>query len=897
MVGNTLSHYKIQGEIGRGGMGIVYKAEDTKLNRTVAIKVLPVAALGNEDEKARFFREAQAAAQLHHANIATVFAIEEAQMDGEDRPFIAMEYIEGETLTERISAGPLKLDEAVRITTQVAEALEAAHEKNIVHRDVKSGNVMLTSKGVAKVLDFGLAKTAQSTKLTQLGATLGTIAYMSPEQARGEEVDRRSDIWSLGVLLYEMISGRLPFASEYEQAAIYSILNEDPEPLTALRTAVPMGLEWIVSKLLAKKASDRYQNVSDLLVDLRTVDLKATGLSRMSASSRSAEGVLVSAGPASTTEAPEAVQARTQVIPRPAWSIAGALIVGLLWLFWPGGKATQVEISPKHMTYSLPLEGSVVSVDISPRGDAVAIAAEMVRIIDLRTGRVSAFRQAGIATHIEFSPDGESLLITGSTSISRLSLDNGSVVQVVDTQEGGPRAMWMNDDWVIYEELQSIFRVSLTTSELLRVTTLDTLAGEYDHDFPFALPDGKTVMATAEFRDMDSRIGFWDIESGQNLKYLNLPGYRAQYLRPGYLIFELDQNVMALPFDLKSLSQTGPIQSIVENARAEGVSISDDGTLVHAGIDLGLRVNLEPVVPIIFRKMGGGASTAETLDIPPDRYRNLVVSPDGKQAAVVVETASDGEPLTDIWILDLESSTRRLLTRGGNNDYPAWTADGDSVHYVRRDRNDELMSIAANGRGGVNQLPTRELNPTLADFVISQDGAVKVTISAGAEAQLETQTGMKVFFRDGRTFEMYSETSNPRHPNISPDSRYLAYEERGRILVLSLEDVNSAPVTAWESGMSLPKWAPDMSKLYSVATNGTVHSIPVQTDPVFAVSGAPELELNWPVAGIDLFDIFPDGKRFILPTMASSETPAAVSDSTAQTVDLHFIINLPAELE
>ncbi len=199
MIGTTLSNYKIDSELGRGGMGIVYKATDTKLNRTVALKVLPAAALASEDDRARFFREAQAAAQLQHANIATVYAIEEATGGGQiDQPFIAMELIEGETLTDRITAGPLKLKDVVDIATQTAQALDAAHEKNIVHRDIKSGNVMITDKGVVKVLDFGLAKTAQSTKLTQMGSTLGTIAYMSPEQARGEPVDRRSDIWSLG---------------------------------------------------------------------------------------------------------------------------------------------------------------------------------------------------------------------------------------------------------------------------------------------------------------------------------------------------------------------------------------------------------------------------------------------------------------------------------------------------------------------------------------------------------------------------------------------------------------------------------------------------------------------------------------------------------------------------
>jgi len=202
MVGKKLSHYKITAELGRGGMGIVYKAEDTKLDRTVAIKVLPSAALASDDDRARFYREAKAAAQLHHPHIASVFEIDEAVPEGSKdddlRPFIAMEFIEGETLHDRIQKGPLKLEEAVRIASEIASALEAAHEKSIVHRDIKSANVMLTSKGSAKVLDFGLAQTAASTKLTRMGSTLGTVAYMSPEQARGEPVDLRTDLSSLG---------------------------------------------------------------------------------------------------------------------------------------------------------------------------------------------------------------------------------------------------------------------------------------------------------------------------------------------------------------------------------------------------------------------------------------------------------------------------------------------------------------------------------------------------------------------------------------------------------------------------------------------------------------------------------------------------------------------------
>jgi len=277
MIGSTLSHYRIDAELGRGGMGIVYKAVDTHLDRIVAIKVLPSSALGGQTERARFYREAKAAAQLHHPHIASIFAIEEAVFSqapsgSAPQPFIAMEFIDGETLENRISGGPLPLDVALKAAIQVGSALEAAHDKGIVHRDIKSANVMLTKKGEAKVLDFGLAKMTQATQITQEGATMGTVAYMSPEQARGETVDRRTDIWSLGVLLYEMLTGQLPFKGDYESAILYSVMNVDAEPVTALRTGVPMELERIVLKALSKEPNERYQNVEDMLVDLRAVD-------------------------------------------------------------------------------------------------------------------------------------------------------------------------------------------------------------------------------------------------------------------------------------------------------------------------------------------------------------------------------------------------------------------------------------------------------------------------------------------------------------------------------------------------------------------------------------------------------------------------------------------------
>jgi len=259
--------YQIIEELGRGGMGVVYKAHDTKLKRTVALKFLPQELTHISEVKERFMREAQAAAALDHPHICTVFEFDEA----EDKTFISMAYIEGQSLRKKIESAPLELDEALRIATQVAEGLQEAHNRGVVHRDIKSANIMVTEKDQAMIMDFGLARVTGTTLVTKEGMTMGTIAYMSPEQARGEKVNQRTDIWSLGVVLYEMFSGQLPFKGEHDQAVIYSILNEQPKPITDLRSEIPMSIEQVVAKALEKNADERYQQIDDLLDDLRSI--------------------------------------------------------------------------------------------------------------------------------------------------------------------------------------------------------------------------------------------------------------------------------------------------------------------------------------------------------------------------------------------------------------------------------------------------------------------------------------------------------------------------------------------------------------------------------------------------------------------------------------------------
>ncbi|HSG28917.1 MAG TPA: serine/threonine-protein kinase, partial [Candidatus Krumholzibacterium sp.] len=264
MIGQTISHYNVLEKLGEGGMGVVYKARDTRLDRFVALKFLPHHLTASSDDRERFAIEAKAAAALNHPNIATIHAVEES--GGET--FIVMEYIEGTELKSRLRSGPPSMDQVIAIARQIAEGLRAAHDREIVHRDIKSANIMITAGDHVKIMDFGLAKIRGGSQVTRAGSTVGTASYMSPEQARGGEVDRRSDLWSFGVVMYELLTGQLPFASDYEQAVVYSILNETPKPVASLRKDVPPAIARIVERAMTKDPASRYQSAQEILDDL-----------------------------------------------------------------------------------------------------------------------------------------------------------------------------------------------------------------------------------------------------------------------------------------------------------------------------------------------------------------------------------------------------------------------------------------------------------------------------------------------------------------------------------------------------------------------------------------------------------------------------------------------------
>lgn len=375
MIGKTISHYQIIEKIGEGGMGIVYKAKDTTLERTVAIKFLPRQTATQAEERQRFYIEAKAAAALNHPNIATTHAIEEV----EDDVFIVMEYIEGQELKQKIDAGPLPVEDAIHIILQIANGLQEAHKKGIVHRDIKSANIMLTGSGQIKIMDFGLAKVRGGAQLTQIGTTLGTAAYMSPEQARGEDVDHRTDIWSLGVVLYEAIAGQLPFKGHYEQAVLYSILNEDPESITCLRRGVPTELEAIMNKALAKSPNERYQQVDGMLIDLNVLGKELETKSRQVPKEKCPPSVavlpFVNVSPEKENE--YFSDGMTEEIIDALTKVEGLRVVSRTSVFAFKGKDQDIRKIGEQLNVSHVVEGSV-----RKAGNRVRITAQLINIAD-----------------------------------------------------------------------------------------------------------------------------------------------------------------------------------------------------------------------------------------------------------------------------------------------------------------------------------------------------------------------------------------------------------------------------------------------------------------------------------------------------------------------------------
>jgi len=821
MIGTTLSHYRILDELGRGGMGIVYKAEDTKLDRVVAIKVLPATALSSEDDRARFYREAKAAASLHHPNIATVFEIDEALPSDaphgtQPSPFIAMEFI------------------------------------------IKGQNVMLTKTGQAKVLDFGLAKTAQSTMLTRMGSTLGTAAYMSPEQASGVEVDHRSDIWSLGVMLYEMVAGRLPFAAEYEKAVMYGIMNEDPEPLTAVRTGVPMGLEWIVSKMMAKKPGNRYQSCDDLLVDLKTVDLTSSTLSRtrIQPVSGSGESILNQSDP-SQIKAPMSKSSRLVWI----MAVVGFLVVGVATGWLLRAPAPSEARLPQKFELNIPSVYNAIYMEVSRDGRHMVFSGQdslgegfKIYLYDIVSKELRML-QENIGDRYVFSPDGTRLTYRQGRMIYTIPVLGGTPTAVGEFGSGWPN--FANDGSVVLDYNESFWIYDVNGGKPRQISQVDSLGGEGGHYNAWPLSDGRHMlfhmtMTTGEGR----QLGILDMETGEHRRIGQ--GASPRYVDSGHILYvdgssSSSGQMLLRPFDLDSQEWSGPPVAIADIAGVGQIAFDRYGTYystIADGIGRPRNSNEDSFVEI------SAISKNESVIGLKGEFTYHRVSPNGRFVAHGVDL--DGNGLGDyIAVFDRETGVSQRLSLNGDSNYAAWSADGKRL-YIELDSALEMWSIESMSRE--KQIEAEGL---VAEFDLSPDESKIVYINHGSQEAgdlriLDLVSGEDKVLLQGAYLR----------PRFSPDGQFIMISSMGyQILVVSLSDGTVRPISNEGEPSLGGAWGKN-GFIYFTMIPSSIKRIPVSTTNGLRVMGQPEVIGSYP--NVFSFDLTEKGDLIILNSSGAS---------------------------
>jgi len=879
MVGTTLSHYKVLEKIGQGGMGEVYRAQDTTLDRKVALKFLPEEMQQDSTARKRFLREAKSAAALDHPFICHIHEVGEV----EGKSFIAMEYIQGTTLKERLVEGPLPVKEALEKATEIAEALEAAHKQKIVHRDLKPSNIMLTPQGHVKVMDFGLAKRVTpvegeeqeiTTALTKQGSTVGTVPYMSPEQVRGQEVDTRSDIFSFGVVLYETLTGVNPFAKGSVMDTAHAILGETPPPLTRYTEDIPVLLQHTVRKMLAKEPDRRYQLIHDVGTDLGEL-LEESGDSIREVAAR-------------PSGASSAAGWWRRAIP---WSVAAVAVIVAGVAIWILTRPTPEPLT--RFVISTPSTAPLASflendLAISPDGERIVYLAATagrtqlyVRPLDELIATPIAGTE-GATGNPFFSPDGESVaFFTNDRKLKKVSLMGGTPITLLDTTQAGWSGSWAEDTIVFSQGPATsgrwdLYQVSPNGGEPESLAIPDVERGERQYASPEILPGGKAVLFSIWLGGTSFQTAVLSLETGER-KVLLEEGTDSHYAPTGHLVYELSGigTLMAVPFDLGRLEITGDSVPILQGVRQAALgwadySFSGNGTLVY--VPGGSEEGLSRLVWVVRQ------GAVEPLGAPPHVYRHPRLSPDGEQIAVSIQ-----EDSTDIWVYDIARQTLTRLSFEGANQQPLWTPDGKRVTFrSNRAGPDNLFWKPADGSGEAERLTTSEFRQNPGSW--SPDGQfLAFHQQPGVESSSSTGRDIWILPMEGerKPWPFLQTPFSEADPKFSPDGRWLAYvsDESGRREVYV--QPFPGPGGKWQistEGGTEAVWAGNGELFYRNENGDKMMVVDITTEPTFRAGNPRLLFEGFYQGGIGgnraFYDVTPDGQRFLMVKAGEQETEA-----------------------
>ena len=895
MVGQSISHYKIVEKLGEGGMGIVFKAEDTKLERTVALKFLAQHLLDDEEAKERFLREAKAAAALHHPNVCPVHEIDE--VDG--KTFISMAFLKEETLEDQIERGPLSLKDALDIARQVADGLQAAHAEGIYHRDIKPANIIISPEGRPTIMDFGLARLTEASRLTKTDTAMGTVAYMSPEQAQGIEVDSRSDLWSLGCVLYEMVSGQRPFQGQYDQALLYEICHEEPAALTGLRTGVPIELELLTSKCLAKDRDDRYQYdryqyAKEIAVDLRTLAEKLkSGRSTILRTGQMSGAVPATMTAGETVNPAEALPPGTASVRQSTYralqgtaAVATLILLALAFVHFTESPPETPETPVRRFSYvPLPDINTTVSfagLAISPDGRHIAYTTSVgdgrlwVQDLDQDEPRALAGTEGAILPF--WSPDSEFVGYAALGELRKISVYGGASGLICPLiNQTFYQATWSpNGESIIFSSGGAGGLRLYEVSSQGGVPEERIAASEFEGDGihvsrPHFLPQetGSALVFTvgsAAASEMYAK----NLNTGHT-EALGL-GDRAIYsASTGHLIYQSERNaydLWARSFSLEQLQFVGTAFPLRQNARQP--SLSDDGTLAFLDGVSGTGDRT-----LVWRDRAG--ALLETIGQSQPSMLSPTLSPDGQRTAV--RSGESGNQ--DIWVHDLIRSTKTRLTFDPAAERnPTWSPSGEQITYwLSNAEGAKLMSKAADGTGEAVALVESE--DFLPNSSWSRDGRYLVYQQGNAETNYDiryVQIGA-----DGSVSEPVTFLATPAveaAPKLSPDGRFLAYQSnesgRNEIYVRPFPD-GAGRWQASVDGGGKPRWSSDGSELY-YARGGALMSVSFSTGQG-ATLGQPqqlfEAEDLSSGTSTPTYDVSADGQRFLMIAPVAGDTEAA----------------------